>query len=59
MFRMKIELALLKQRVDDICKDIEGFVTLKEFAPIQRIVYGTVGLILTGVALAIIKLVIK
>jgi len=56
---MKIELALLKQRVDDICKDIEGFVTLKEFAPIQRIVYGTVGLILTGVALAIIKLVIK
>ena len=35
------------------------FVTREAFTPVQRIVYGLVGLVLSGVAAAIIALVVK
>ncbi len=56
---MKIELALLKQTVDTIVKDMEHLVTDKEFAPIQRIVYGFIGLILIAFGTAVVATYIK
>jgi hypothetical protein len=50
--------SLIKRFDDFEKKQSEDFVTRIEFEPIKRLVYGVVGLVLTGFVLAIIALVI-
>lgn len=52
-------LAWLEVTVGEICKDLTGTVSAKEFAPVQRIVYGFIGLVLIAFATAMIGLIIK
>ncbi len=40
-------------------KELEKYVTLDRFSPVERIVYGAVGLILTAVLVAIVALVVR
>ena len=51
-----VKLARIEERVEIICKN---YVSRKEFEPVQRIVYGMVGVILVGVFVAIVALVIR
>lgn len=47
-------------RIDDLVKQIEcNYVPNSRFAPIEKIVYGLVGLILTSFGIALVALVIK
>ena len=55
---IKTQVALIAQSLARVKKDVEGLVTFKEFAPVQKIVYGFVGLILVAVGSAIIGLVV-
>jgi hypothetical protein len=50
--------SLIKRFDDFEKKQSDDFVTRIEFEPIKRLVYGVVGLVLTGFVLAIIALVI-
>jgi hypothetical protein len=57
------KLAVLIEKVKDICKDAETFITRIEFngrvSPLEKIVYGAVSLVLVSVVGAIIALVLK
>ena len=49
----------IENSVDEIKKKLDdNYVTQQEFEPIKKLVYGLVGLILTGVILALLGLVI-
>lgn len=52
-------IALIKQRMNRFREDLEDRVTKQEFYPVQKIVYGIVGLALTSLAVAIFNMVIK
>lgn len=54
------DISYIKRDVSDIKKTVQnGYVTKDQFEPIQRIVYGLVGLILVAVVGAVISLVVK
>lgn len=54
------DVSYIKAGVDDLKKLIsENYVLKSEFEPIKKIVYGTTGLILTAVLIALISLVVK
>ena len=63
----KVELAVISTKVDYISQAVgeikhqleSEYITKAEFAPIQKIVYGMVGLILVGVIGALITLVLR
>lgn len=53
------DVASIKDKVINIEKKLESnYVTRDEFTPIKNLVYGLVGLILTGVVMALLGLVI-
>ena len=57
---MKNDLSYIKREVIDIKVLVQQeYVTRAEFDPIKKIVYGLVGIILTGVAGALLTLVLK
>jgi hypothetical protein len=47
------------KKLDDIKTELDAFVTRVEFQPVKMLVFGLVGLILSGVFAAIIALVIS
>ena len=53
-----IVLARIDERVKTLFEDRENYVTRAEFAPVQKIVYGGVGLICATIAGAVFKLVV-
>ena len=63
----KVELAVISTKVDYISQAVgeikhqleSEYITKAEFAPIQKIVYGMVGLILVGVIGALLTLVLR
>ena len=58
--RLDERTANLTVAVDDIKRRLnEKYVTMDEFKPIRAIVYGFVGIVLTGVVVAIVALVVK
>ncbi len=55
-----VHLYYMRKDVNDIKKTLEnGYVTKDEFDPIRRIVYGMVGLILSGVVAGLLTLIIS
>jgi len=56
---IKKDLEYIKKRLDHIDNKLEGqYITRVEFEPIQRLVYGMVGLILVSVIGALVSLVV-
>lgn len=55
----KTAIEVLKVKVDNILEDIKCFVTLDRFQPIEKIVWTLVILVITGVAGALLSLVLK
>ena len=53
------KIALIKKDIFSLFEDVGKCVTKVEFAPVQKIVYGIVGLGLTALAIGLFKLVIK
>lgn len=53
-----VKLTRLETELKNLTKKTETFVTKDEFAPIQRLVYGVVGVILVAVVGGIIALVV-
>ena len=50
----------IQQAIDDIPEKIAGkFVSKERFLPIEKIVYGLVGLVLTSVFVALLALILK
>ena len=57
---MANDIGYIKTDVVEIKKKLEAdYVTRAEFDPIKKVVYGLVGIVLTGVAGAILSLVIQ
>lgn len=49
----------IKKSVDTLHNDItSNYVTKEEFKPVKQVVYGIVGLVLTGVLLGILSIVV-
>lgn len=60
MQAVEVKLEYIKRDVADIKTRLDAqYVTVQEFEPVKKIVYGMVGLILVAVVGAIIALVIK
>lgn len=56
---MANDISYIKNEVTEINKKLASeYVSKAEFEPIKKIVYGLVGIILTGVIVAIIRLVV-
>lgn len=43
----------------DVQEELKNYVTLDRFTPVEKVVYGGVGIILTAALVAIIALIIK
>lgn len=57
---MREAVTAMKTDIKDLKDELEGkYVTAVEFEPIKRLVYGTVGIILTAVVTALVLLVLK
>jgi hypothetical protein len=57
---IEITLEYIQRDIGDIKKRLDdSYVTVQEFEPVKKIVYGLVTLVLTGVLLAMIALVVK
>lgn len=57
---LKKDLEYIKEQVGQLREDIHtGYITRSEFEPVQKLVYGLVGLILVSVVGAIIALVLR
>jgi len=57
---MRADDKLLMEKVDEVCNKLEKqFVSKDRFGPVEKIVYGLVGLILSGVIIAVLSLIIK
>ena len=55
----EVEILLRLERMDERLKTVTGnYVTKSEFEPVQRIVYGLVGLVLVAVFGALVALVV-
>ena len=54
------DIAYIKDDVREIKEKMNAdYITREEFEPIKKLVYGTIGLVLTAVAIAVINLVIN
>ena len=57
---IETDLKYIRRDLDKIMEKLDkNYVTKDEFAPVQKIVYGLVTLILTGVVLALLALVVR
>lgn len=57
---MSGDIKYMRQEITDVKSWLENkYVTVSMFAPVQKIVYGLVGLILTSVVVALIAMVIQ
>lgn len=57
---MRETVTAMKGDIKELKDELEGkYVTSVEFEPIKRLVYGTVGIILTAVVTALVLLVLK
>jgi len=57
---LRKDLEYIKNEVSNLRSDIhDGYITKTEFEPVQRLVYGMVGIILVAVVGALIALVIQ
>lgn len=43
----------------DVIEELKTYVTIDRFSPVEKIVYGFTGIILTGVVVALLALVIQ
>jgi hypothetical protein len=43
----------------ELAEDLKKYVTLDRYGPVEKLVYGFTGIILTGVVVALVALVIK
>ena len=61
--RLLIEVTKISASMQNMEKDIaelkRDYITRKEFEPVQRIVYGLVGLVLVAVVTALVALVVS
>lgn len=53
---IQTDLSYIKDKIDKL-EDV--FVTRREFSPIQKLVYGLVGMVLSAVVLSLLYLVLK
>lgn len=53
------QLALLKQRVDRVREDLKSFVTNDRFAPVEKITWTLIFLVITSVVAAGLSLLFK
>jgi hypothetical protein len=53
------ELTNLKDDIKELRNSDTGFITQERYAPVERLVYGFVGLVLVAVLMAIIALVVR
>lgn len=57
---IETDIKYIRRDLDKIIEKLDrNYVTKAEFAPVQKIVYGMVALILTGVVVALLALVIR
>lgn len=57
---MANDVGYIKKAIDDLAQKVDnGYVTKEQFAPIQKLVYGLVGLILVSVIVALLSLVLR
>ena len=57
---VEVELKYIRRDLDVINEKLDnGFVTKEEFAPVRNLVYGLVGLLLTGVIGSFLMVVIR
>lgn len=57
---MQVDLRYIRRDIDEIKKKLDGeYVTKSEFVPVQRLVYGITGLVMTLVITALVMLVLK
>ena len=52
------QIARIDERTKNMQKMLEKLVTKDEFAPVKKIVYGSVTLVITGVVLGLLALVV-
>lgn len=58
--KLETDVQYIRRDLDEIKEKLDnGFVTKAEFAPVKSIVYGLVGLILTGVTIALLAVVVN
>ena len=43
----------------ELAEDLKNYVTLDRFNPVEKLVYGATGIILTGVVVALLAIVLK
>jgi hypothetical protein len=53
------DIANIKQDIKELRSSDTGFITQERYAPVERLVYGFVGLVLVAVLMAIIALVVR
>ncbi len=44
---------------DYFSEELKNYVRIERFSPVEKIVYGAVGILLTGVVIALLSLIIK
>jgi thiosulfate reductase cytochrome b subunit len=60
MSEIETDIKYIRRDLDKIMERLDNnFVKREEFVPVQRLVYGVVGLILTSVIVALIALVLR
>lgn len=60
MSELETDIKYIRRDLDKIMDRLDNnFVKREEFVPVQRLVYGVVGLILTSVIVALIALVLR
>lgn len=60
MSDIQTDIQYIRRDLDKIMEKLDrNYVTKEEFVPVQRLVYGVVGLILTSVVVALVALVIQ
>lgn len=59
LVRVESEVHHLGEQFDDLKAEIRTLVTRVEFTPVQRVVYGIVGLILSAVVGALVALIMR
>ncbi len=65
-YELELKISLQEQKIVDLEKEngrlyetLKGFVTLARYRPLEKVVFGGVGLILVGVVTALLALVLK
>jgi hypothetical protein len=59
MYRLGVDSATMRNKLDNLERDVSRLVPIDRYLLVERVVYGTVGLILVSFLGAIIALVVK